>query len=480
MQKSLSKLGIIAAALAFAQAANAQIFDPYFQSLPSRPEPVAQTQVIQPTPQQQPVFIMQPQMQRPTTQPTMSAAPRNQSFANDLNSFYGSVNHTTRGGEFEIWQSFGSGSFMFHTAAESVLRWDEARTTTTNISFTRDFMLKHRQLVFNAQFGSGSFTTSRTSDDDVFNELHLMSLGKGRANLESYQASIGLRNAWRWAGFDITPLVGYKKKVQDMKMSDHFSPAPYFYFIGCDENDDCLDIDLNTSDFQIYSIDIRGNEVNISDPSLYKIPGAALYHGILIPAEDFCWWGGFVDPQYDDLLFCLDAEIGPADPYNNLRDSALIDVFGGMSQLVGHHGDSQQYKASWAGPFVGLNLERLLSPVETLNLYAEVFMPKYTADAIWPNRAEFAQPEIHGVPSFRNYGGSAIGYLLEAKYKYRINQQLGIFAGLSYEQLTARNADETLNFVDEFDNLEPTFFADEIRIARWRNTAWSIGLSYRF
>jgi hypothetical protein len=185
-----------------------------------------------------------------------------------------------------------------------------------------------------------------------------------------------------------------------------------------------------------------------------------LLYGDLIGDEDFCYYtpGSIAN----NGQVCLDKG------ENRLN---LVAVFGGASLLeVDTPGITHIYNVNWFGPYVGLNLERAFSPLQTLNVYGEVFVPVYKAEGIWPYRTDWRQD-----PSFVDEGGTSWGLLLDVTYKYRIRPNIEIFIGGEYEYLQAGGADTELYFTDGSTAELP----GSILKAKWRSYSLLLGVSFK-
>jgi hypothetical protein len=380
-------------------------------------------------------------------------------------SWRGSVEHPTNKWDIDVQYKYGIAQFFFEMQVGSILNWDEITAKETLFTVSRDFMYKNRQYVVMATFGTGSASTTRTSDDDVHNELHVFSLGRGSADLSTYSIALGLRNIYRLAGFDLTPFVGYKKRHQGFKMGEHYRPSPFFLEKACvdDGNKGCLPIDLNAAGINqiyVYAVGADGRPDNSIDVSGYMtIPGDQLYYGMQIAGGDFCWYAP------DNQEVCLKASTS----YDGYPDN-LINAFYGASQADYLKGTTHIYPVDWTGPFVAANLERMLSPKETFNIYAELFFPTYRAEGTWPGREELQQ-----YPSFVDTGGSSLGIQLDMKYKYKIYQNVDLSLGGSFEYYQVKDADTTTYFVEG----EPDFSPKEIKLGRWRNLSLMLGVAFK-
>jgi hypothetical protein len=465
----LGLFGIIFPAVAFSQTSGTyydSFYSDYTKSYPDSKPPAAA-----------------PRPQAPAASP-MYVQPRAAQVSADRNagltSYYNTSGHTPGVWELEGRYKMSEGQFFFETDVGSILNWDEAYSSEFEFKASRDFMLKNRQYVFSAGFSTGSLKTSRTSDDDIFNELHIISLGSGSASLSSWNVGVGIRNWGKVAGFDVTPSVGWKNKSQKFEMADHVAPAPFYFDEMCfpDEYGLCDDIYLNDPAISwlldyVYLVDKNGNEYRPSNAAEWDDVSAIyaislngtvnLSHNMLVPDEDFCW---VTDGGRTACLMEYDIE-----GYNNVSY-----LFGGVSSLNDQRGlTTHKYYVTWAGPYIGLSLERALSQKETLLLYGELFKPVYRAEGDWPLRTDW----MHD-PSFIDDGGSAWGFMAELEYKYKFAARAEFTVGLSREWIKETMADTTLYFADDYGQPAGTgFYSDAIYTARWKNTSIFAGITFK-
>ncbi len=399
------------------------------------------------------------------------------------------VQHNLKDWEVDIQYRKTYGQFMFETDVGSILNWDEVDSTETIFKVSRDFMIKNRQYVVSATYGTGSGSTTRTSDDDVFNEAHIISLGAGDVDLSNWSIAIGMRNLWKLGNWDVTPYIGYKKKKQDFQMFDHATPAPFYleyfctsesggyvqmsngdeYDYVCTDGINLLDHVNDSSYWQsvMYAVDPETYEPTgeeITDSDLF-IPGYVdfgdgqyainLSFGDQIYEEDYCYYsetGKFV---------CIE----PGEGGEN-----LLEAFGGVSSVFVQEGVTHMYFVDWTGPFFALNLERKISNKEDLNLYAEYFLPRYKVWGNWPNRTDW----MHD-PSFYDKGGNGYGIFIDFNYKYNIRKNIQFSVGANYEYLENKNADTTQFFSDGSVEVYP----DSIMLSRWKAFGINIGISFK-
>ncbi|MDR3126231.1 MAG: hypothetical protein LBT92_01200 [Rickettsiales bacterium] len=488
-------------AAVFAQADESyynSFYDDYYKSYP-RPAAAQQQQQYyqQAVAQQQGYAQPQPQYQQPAAAQRGQANPYayQQQQAQPASFYNGSSgDHPVNQWEIEARYTQSIGNFYFESDVGSILTWDETKSTEYMLKGTRDIMYNGRQLILTGSYTFGNLTTSRTSDDDIYNELHLMSLGKGSAKLASWNVGVGLRNKWRYAGFNISPIIGWKQKVQKFEMQDHADNAPYYFQYLCDngiidETDPdyglCGDIDLtstgkfadidltdavywmdpNTGDFLGYAAD---EDPNLEDteaewwtiPEFDALGYDQFYYGMLVPEEDFCY-----ETYADGVYACLEMGEGGEN---------ILLAFGGVSSLGVVDGTTHIYHVTWAGPYAAIDAERAISPTESLNVYAELFKPTYTVWGNWPNRDDW----MHD-PSFWDKSGTFAGwgYLFEASYQRRISDTMKVVLGANFEYLTNKNADTILRVADGDGNLDvEETFPDAILVSTWYNIGAFVGV----
>ncbi len=407
-----------------------------------------------------------------------------------FNSYYNqSVIHNLKEWEIDIQYRKTYGQFMFETDVGSLLNWDEMDSTETIFKVSRDFMIKNRQYVFSATYGTGSGTTTRTSDDDIFNEAHIISLGAGDVDLSNWSIGLGMRNLWKIGNWDVTPFIGYKQRKQDFQMFDHATPSPFYldYFCTSDNGGiftasdgqvyegvctDGIDLLSHVNDLTywqdvMYYMDPETGDIydNIVEEADMFIPGAYddgefyainLSVGDQIYEEDYCYYseqGNFV---------CISAGEGGIN---------LLEAFGGVSSVWLQEGVTHMYFVDWSGPYFALNFERKISNKEDLTFYAEYFLPHYKVWGNWPNRVDW----MHD-PSFVDEGGSGMGLFFDFNYKYNFRKNMQFTVGANFEYLKNKNADTTLYFSDG----EIGFYPASVMLTRWKAFGINAGISFKF
>lgn len=386
----------------------------------------------------------------------------------------GSVEHNPKNWEFESRWKKSYGHFMFETSEDSILNWDETDSKEYLFKMSKDFMLKNRQFVVTASYGKGDLKTSRTSDDDIYNSAHIISLGDGSANLKDWSVAIGARNLWKLGNWDVTPFLGYKKKEQDFEMANHATPSPFYLEADCQTTDAEPDVCHNTFSPAVDTVyeatkDADGNynkvgaatgtvsftgTVTLSDGSSYT----NVAYGDQIYQEDFCYHTAGQDPN---KFYCIEA---------GEEGANLIPVFGGVSSIFIQDGTTHMYYVDWTGPFIGLQLERKMSDKEDLVVYGEYFFPEYKVWGNWPNRDDWAHD-----PSFWDKGGKGYGLLFNVDYKYRIKSSIQLILGFNYEYIENKNATTQLFYADGSQSVTE----DAVRLSQWKDYGFNIGVAFK-
>ena len=394
---------------------------------------------------------------------------------------YDQVEHPIKKWDIDVQYKRNSAQFMFKSDVGSILNWDEIDTKETLFKVSRDFMIKNRQYVFTATYGTGNGKTTRTSDDDIYNEAHIISLGSGDVDLSTYSIAFGMRNLWKLGNWDLTPYIGYKEKKTNFTMFDHATPSTFYLDYFCTFANDGGVAQL--ADGSVWD-NVCTSGIKLTDHASISYWQQVTYYanedGVVTEADLFI--PGYVkdynvinlsagDQIYEED-YCYTANSGKEVCISAGDDGVpLLMAFGGVSSVFIADGITHMYYVTWSGPFVGLNFERKISDKEDLNFYAEYFKPKYKVWGNWPNRTDW----MHD-PSFNDVGGSGMGYLFDLSYKYRIFNNTMFTLTANYEYLENRNAKTILYFADG----EVGVYPNAILLSRWKSYGLTFGLSFRF
>lgn len=362
--------------------------------------------------------------------------------------------YDTNGFTLEAGYQRGVSQFQFVMDVGSILNWGNMQTNQLKIAAEKDFKISGKQYQFKFEYENGTTSSEYTFDDDLWNELHIYSAGKGAGKTSNLKFSIGMRNFFRAYGWNITPYVGYQMKRANLRMFDHGQPATYYF--------DCE----RSLDSGNYIEDDYGNgycKINLQVETLEgeTIDEIYVLAGSLIPEGEFDLYGSslYKNPTDDQYYFDLDYIV----PFED-----LMSVFGGYSFVNAMTGDTHLYDVTWNGPYAGVDIEKVMSIRESLKFRFELFYPFYEANGKWPNRTEWK--------NFVDAGGTSFGYLFSAIYTMKLLPKFGIYGAFTYEGIHSSNMDTTINFSDgTVEN-----FPKSIKTADWNYWSFEVGAKYTF
>lgn len=326
-----------------------------------------------------------------------------------------------------------SSQFEFEMMVGSILKWDRLNGGQIKALLSKDFYIANKQYSGNFEYKSGNVSSDYTLDDDLWNELHIFSAGRGNGKLSDMKMSIGMRNLFRFYGWNITPGFGIQKKDSNLKMLGHGQPVPFFVNCGADK-DICEIPNMRDSGGNIFT--------------------GYVENGALIPEGDM--------------------EVNDAENLTGNNHTVLFNAtdytnwFNGYSSVNKIDGVSHYYNAGWFGPFASVDLEKIISIRESLLFRIELFYPKYKAHGIWPQRKEWKD--------FYDQGGQSIGYSLSAIYTMKVTPSVGLYGALTTDYIISRGMDTKINFA----NGDTEINKKEIKRAEWKSTIVELGLKYLF
>lgn len=338
---------------------------------------------------------------------------------------------------FDISYQKISSQFEFEMQVGSILKWDRLNGSQLKANFSKDFRIANKQYVGSFEYKTGSVTSDYTLDDDLWNELHIFSAGKGDGKLSDIKASFGMRNYFRFYGWNLTPSVGIQKKRANLKMFGHGQPVPFF--LNCANP---ITPDPAYPEEQVCKIHIGGTDYYIAQGSLIPEGPVTLYDDQnLTPGHEF--------------------EL----PFNH---GDYMEYFKGYSTVNAINGVSHYYDAGWFGPFLSLDLEKIISIREGLLFKFEIFRPTYKARGVWPKRTEWKD--------FYDKGGASLGYSFTALYTMKITPSVGVYGSFTTDYIISKQMDTIINYTDG----DTITNKKEIKRAEWKSMILELGLKYLF
>ncbi|MDR1071157.1 MAG: hypothetical protein LBL21_00735 [Rickettsiales bacterium] len=332
--------------------------------------------------------------------------------------------------------SFGRefADFEFETNVQSILEWDDMIVNKIGFRAEKDFSLRDYNMFVFGEYSYGTLSHGGLSMDyDLrpYDEakpsegIFTISMGDQSGTMQNMRLGIGARHIFDISGWKISPIVGYQIFKHDLKMGNHIYPNPAV-FIPL----------MNQYGEYIYG-DSSGNYHNLA-------PGTAVpddYYQVCMSPEDLAL--ASADPNtHAPILIDTNGDGYPdslqTTPYDPLFSNPYLPwgvapgecvVLGGDG-LIEIKGTTHIYNTTWSGVYLGIEIEKRMTYVDKLRFYAEVSMPHYRGEGIWPNRTDWQQN-----PSFIDEGdASAMHYQLEMEYVYQFSDrmQLSIKAETSY------------------------------------------------
>lgn len=329
----------------------------------------------------------------------------------------GIASPTSLGNGFRVYGGYGRrfADFEFTTSVNSILEWDDMRFNEFKVGGRYDFTLRNFDLMAFGEYTYGKMSSSGLSmdydlkpyDENYPTEgIFTISMGDQTGDSHHIRLGIGAHNIWDIAGWKLTPIFGYEVFKHNLQMSNHYYPNQGVYiplmtdegdYVFGNPDDPDLDeyyavpidqVDAYVNDY--YQVCVSPNEIKVA-----SVSGDRLSVGNIEYAEDeMTPWG----------------------------------VYGGDCVIIGGDGPimipgkTHEYNTTWSGFYVGLEIEKQVTLTDKLRFYAQVSMPKYSSEGIWPNRTDWQQN-----PSFLDEGDNgAFAYAMEMEYDLKLSNRLNL------------------------------------------------------
>jgi hypothetical protein len=303
-------------------------------------------------------------------------------------------------------------NFEFKTGVNSVLKWDDMIFNEFGIRADGNFKLKNYDLFAYGEYRmgtmqSGGFAMDYDLEPYDHNQkdvgIFTISVGDQDGKTSNMKFAFGAKHIWDIGGWKLSPSIGYEIFKHDLEMSNHYYPNPAIY----------LPL-LTPEGYYVFWDYETENYINVlqQDASVYADAG---YYQVCLSPEDIAL--GYANP---------DGSLTTGVPYDPSMGTSPWGVASGQCVIVGGdgailvEGTTHIYNTTWSGLFIGLELEKQMTYNDSLRLYLQVGMPKYSSEGIWPNRTDWQQH-----PSFIDEGNSgAYSYQAEMEYNYQVSERL--------------------------------------------------------
>ena len=305
--------------------------------------------------------------------------------------------------------------FEFKTGVNSILEWDDMVFNELTIGAQHNFSLRNFDIFAFGEYTYGKMSHGGLSMDydlEPYNwaepdvGIFTISMGGQSGESQHLRLGIGAHHIWDIGGWKISPVFGYEIFKHDLEMSDHLYPNQGIY------------LPLLTDAGQYVYGDTQGN--------FYAMPTNETpptdWYQVCMGPEDIKVvvqsgaTNGYVTALGDELV---------TTNYTNSMGN-IWGVSAGECVIIGGDGPirvggvTHIYNTTWSGFYFGLEIEKQMTLADKLRFYAQVSLPKYSSEGIWPNRDDWQQN-----PSFLDEGSNgSYSYAAEMEYNMRISSRL--------------------------------------------------------
>ncbi|MCL2629736.1 MAG: hypothetical protein FWD33_03580 [Alphaproteobacteria bacterium] len=387
--------------------------------------------------------------------------------------------------------------FSFKTGVNSILKWDDMVFNDLGIGLRRDFSVGEYDMFLFGEYTRGSYVSGALSYDydlKPYDErfpqygLFTISVGEQTGTTNRIKFGLGARHIWDVLGWKISPVVGYEILRHDLRMFNHMYPNPATYIPLLTELGDYVVGDIYGNYFSL------GMGLPIPD---------GLYQVCVGPEDVLMVQVGsngapLVDGSGNLIMTSWELIMGDL-PWGVPGGSCII--IGGDGPIM-IPGTTHIYNTSWAGIYLGIELEKQMTFNDKLRFYGQVSAPRYSAEGIWPNRHDWQQN-----PSFIDEGSNgAFSYRFEMEYTYNLNENLQISIKADHEHFRVGNISGRLfvseytayvidqdgqyvlvqlpdgNWIPKIETIpaHEQFIQDSLKWAKWQSFGLNLGLKYLF
>lgn len=379
--------------------------------------------------------------------------------------------------------------FEFATGVNSILEWDDMIFNEINIGLKHVFDVHNFDLLAYADYSYGKLSSGGLSMDYDLEPydyayptdgIFTISMGGQSGDTSKLKLGIGAHHIWNFAGWKITPHIGYEIFRHNLEMDNHIYPNPGVFLPLMSSSGDYVYGDT-AGNYYVFP----QNATPSDDSGLYQICMSPedikiVYAGSAGAAGTYIG-NTLITQDWNDGLGTLPWGVGEGD----------CVVVGGDG-LVKVDGTTHIYNTTWSGFYLGLEVEKQMTLADKLRFYVQFSMPKYSAEGIWPNRDDWQQS-----PSFLDEGtNGAFAYEAELEYSYQISDrmQLSLKASTDYFHIGSipgelyvaeqtyyiEDVDNPGNWIIQTDDAHTEYVAESLRKATWQSFALHLGVKYSF
>ena len=325
----------------------------------------------------------------------------------------------SNGNGFYAYAGFGRrfADFEFKTSVNSILEWDDMVFNEVRVGGRYNFSARNFDLTAFGEYTYGDMASGGLSMDydllpydmaKPYEGIFTISMGEQSGNTHRMRFGVGARNIWDISGWKLTPVIGYEIFKHNLQMSNHYYPNPGVYIPLMTWDGNYVFGDPNDSSLSTYySIPVDQASAYVDD--LYQVCVSPEQIKVAVVNGDNSL--SIADYVYDANY--------PYRPWGVTIDECV--VIGGDGPIL-VSGKTHEYNTTWSGFYLGLEIEKQMTLTDTLRFYAQVGMPKYSSEGIWPNRTDWQQ-----TPSFLDEGDNdAFTYAMEMEYNLKLSDRLSL------------------------------------------------------
>lgn len=382
--------------------------------------------------------------------------------------------------------------FEFKTGVNSVLEWDDMIFNEINVGLRHVFDMHEFDLLGYVDYSYGKLASGGMSMDYDLEPydysvptdgIFTVSVGGQSGDTNRLKLGVGAHHIWDWAGWKITPHIGYEIFKHNLKMDNHLYPNPGVY----------LPLMTSSGDYVFY---------NTADSYYYAIPTTNVPD-----ANNTQWYQVCMSPEDIKVVYTSTSAgagytaLGTSFQTNDWNDSLGVQPWGvgagdcvviGGDGVVKVDGTTHIYNTTWTGFYLGLEVEKQMTLADKLRFYVQVSMPKYSSEGTWPNRDDWQQN-----PSFLDEGtNGAFAYEAEMEYTYQVSDRLQLSLKANTDYFHIGNipgklyvAEQTI-YIEDPENPGSWIISTQdaytehvpnsLRNATWQSFGLYLGLKYSF
>lgn len=318
-------------------------------------------------------------------------------------------------------------------------------------------------LMVDDDISNGGYLVSKYTNevDDIlgYQTGHAISVGTSKGGSQyGFNAALGLTDFFKYGRVKFTPSIGYRYLNYKLKTEKSYGLTMDIFEV------------VNSTAFEFVTcVQIEGSDEIQCDPFvLFEAVG---------DNNNTITGRIMVDDELSNYIV-VPSDINGAFPYG-------LDL--GGTYYYEQPGTSHDYKTTWAGPYVGLDMEYEINNTSVLTGGIEIGLPIYSSEGNQPYRVDWAHPKsVEDKGSF----GDAVHFGLNAMWKTAVSDATMLTLGFTYDYYKVSKAtaktylssswyEDLYNvYEDIYESPESTDYAKQVaeaqmgEIDKYRSAGW--------